>query len=227
MLEKELAARNTGLNVSSEFAIDTVGASDQIYRVRDIKTGTFLELLTDSKKANVKLKVEPAWDVVLSDARLATALLRLQGVVDAYSIVMFVVVLVLAASASLLLAFGHVLRKTRDLGLLLANGAAPWAVFLIYMSQIVLITVTGWTVGVLVSLFGAPYLESAAAQTLKSVLQAAASSQELGFRAVLYPTPIAIVKAFLWVAPAAFVGGLYPVWQASRADPLSSLSKVI
>lgn len=224
MLSELLSTDDPGLRLTPGFKFDAVGSGGSSYRLEDIEAGVFLTL--DAASDSLTIAMEPPWNVTYRDARLATALLRLQSVIDAYGIVMFVVVLVLAASASLLLAYGHVLRKTRDIGLLLANGAWPRAVFAIYMSQIALISVAGWVVGIGLSLIAAPFLENAAWSALESFLVAAESNGGFEAQSVLAVTPEAIGGAFLWVVPAALAGGLYPVFEASRADPLSSLSKV-
>ena len=216
---------DSGIAISPSFRFDSVETDPHRFRLSDLNASVFLDIGIDPDVERVIVHVEPAWRVRLGDERLPTALLRLQDVIGAYEIVMFVVVLVLAASASLLLAFGHVVRKTRDIGLLLTNGARPVVVFAIYIGQIALIAVAGWIVGAALSHFTAPFLEIYASEMM-SFIEALASEQNMAPRTVLEVTPDAILQAFLWVVPAALAGGTYPVLKASRSDPLSNLSKV-
>ena len=225
-LNTELAAHAPDTVISPAFKFDAVGTDSGRFRLQDTEASVFLELAIEPEGERVTVHAEPAWRVFLGDARLARALQRLQGVIGAYEFVMFLVVLVLAASASLLLAFGHVVRKTRDIGLLLTNGARPAAVFAIYMGQIAVIAVAGWVVGTALSHLAAYSLETYASKTLDSFLKAVASEQDMMPRTVLEVTSRAVLQAFLWVVPAALVGGIYPVLKASRSDPLSNLSKV-
>lgn len=225
-LNTNLAAHDPDTVISPSFKFDAVGTDSGRFRLQDTEASVFLELAIEPEGERVTVHAEPAWRVLLGDARLARALQRLQGVIGAYEFVMFVVVLVLAASASLLLAFGHVVRKTRDIGLLLTNGARPAAVFAIYMGQIAVIAVAGWVVGTALSHLAAYSLETYASKTLVSFLKAVASEQDVMPRTVLEVTSSAVLQAFLWVVPAALAGGIYPVLKASRSDPLSNLSKV-
>lgn len=225
-LNSATTVHDPALAISPSFTFDAVGKARRNFRLRDIGASVFLDIVIDSNPPRVTVRVEPAWRMILGEARVATALLRLQGVIGAYEFVMLVVVLVLAASASLLLAFGHVVRKTRDIGLLLTNGARPAAVFSIYIAQIAVISVAGWMVGTALSPALAHLLEPHASETLTKFLEAVASEQDVPARTILEVTPSAIFQAFMWVVPAALAGGIYPVVKASWSDPLSNLSKV-
>ena len=209
-----------------DMQIEAVGTGTvNEFRVSDLSARASVEVVYDPAVDRVTFELTPPWRVDLLQARLTTALVRLQGVIDAYGIVMFSVVFVLAASAALLLALSHVLRKRRDIGLLLANGASRSTIFCIYIGQMVLMAAGGCILGVALSFLMAPFLESAAADTLRRFLASAAEEGVLESSSVLVLRDHVFYQAFLWVMLPALLGALYPVFGATRLDPLSSLGK--
>lgn len=211
----------------STMQISAVGDERAIeFMVRDRAARASLEISYDPARERASFRLGPPWTVEAPDQEdITAALLRLQSVIDTYGAVMFWVVLVLAASAALLLAFSHLLRKRRDIGLLLANGAGRSTVFSIYIGQITLIAVSGWTLGVGLSFVLAPALETAAAETLRRFMESSAEAGFFSSSNVLEVHGFVLFQAFTWVVPPALLGALYPVFDATRVDPLSSMGQ--
>ena len=227
-LNTEIALHDPDILISPSFKFDAVGTVQPTFSPqRSQRRASFWTSASSPTSQRVTVRVEPAWNVLLGDARLATALLRLQGVIVAYEIVMFVVVLVSCServtSAGLRACCS---KNARHWSSAHKRCTAGGGIFAIYITQIALISVAGWVVGTALAHVAAPFLETYASETLMRFLKAVASEQGVATRTVLGVRPDAIFQAFLWVVPAALVGGIYPVLKASRSDPLSNLSKV-
>ena len=138
---------------------------------------------------------------------------------------MTLIVIVLAAFASCQLALGHVVHKTRDLGVLLTNGAGRSAIFAIFLGQIGAMVLVGCVLGALIALGAAPGLEKIAGTLMDRLL---AELLEQGDEAVAHVLDLdvaTLAAAAAWVTLSAAVGALVPVIHSTRVDPLSSLGK--
>ena len=226
LLLEALRPRAADFDLTDAMQINAVGDEEATdFTVEDKETRAFVEISYDPTRRRASFRLAPPWVVEAPFQDLATALLRLQGVIDTYGVIMFWVVLLLAASAALLLAFSHLLRKRRDIGLLLANGASRSTVFSIYIGQIMLMAVFGWSLGVVLSFVLAPALETAAAETLRRFMESATEAGVFRSAKVLKLHDFVFCRAFLWVIPPALLGAVYPVCDATRVDPLSSIGE--
>lgn len=222
----ELGKLIPAASLSSNYTVDPVGdieAENRRYRIYDRDSLRAFEI--DFLAAgHAQLYELPPWQVSIPNAKMTQALVRLRAIINTYGTVMFFVVFALAASASLLLAFSHILRKTRDIGLLFTNGASPSNIFLIYLGEILFVAFFGWLMGIALAYGVRPGIEIYAATTLQQFL---ASVTEIGIESihVLTIDIWVILKSFLWVLPAAIIGALFPVYSATKTDPLDSMSK--
>lgn len=166
----------------------------------------------------------PAWRVTVPSATLTRSLTRVRGVIMTYSWAILWIVAILAAAAVLLLAFCHVLRKTRDIGLLFANGADSRRVFAIYLGEVFLIGLCGWVGGVVAAILLVPSARHLAKGLLTNLSEELAAGSG-GGASVLQITLAVVLQSALWLLPATLAGSLYPARRATQTDPLTSLSK--
>ena len=191
---------------------------------------TEIELRGRTELGEVHLWVKPPWRVTVPKKNLVRALLRLKSVVDAYDAVMGTVVGVLAFSAALLLTFGHILRKSRDIGILTTNGAGRSDIIAIYTGQITILAITGWVAGIGLAYVGGFYLEAFAADTLQRFIETEEAQKVLKLLAIERTRLLALqfeicVEAFKTVVPAAIVGAVIPVAWATWIDPLDNVEQ--
>ena len=191
---------------------------------------TKIEMRGNRESAEVRLSVEPPWTVTVPKENLVKALLRLKNVVDAYDTVMRTVVGVLAFSAALLLAFGHVLRKERDIGILTTNGAGRGDIIAIYTGQIAILAIAGWVAGIGLAYVGGFPLQAFAAGTLQRFIEMEEARKVLESLAIERTRILALrvdtcVEAFKTVVPAAIGGALIPVAWVTWIDPLENVEK--
>ena len=223
-----------GVELSHEFNVQEgkLTPEDARYDARWVVSDhdTEVDLLGNTEFGEVHLKVKPPWRVHVPKENLVKALLRLKSVVDAYDAVMSKVVGVLAFSAALLLTFGHILRKARDIGILTTNGAGRIDIIAIYTGQIAILAIAGWVAGIGLAYAGGFYLEAFAADTLQRFIetreaQKVLESLEIERTRVLALRIETCVDAFKTVVPAAVGGALIPVAWATWADPLDNVEK--
>ena len=191
---------------------------------------TEIELLGNTTLGEVRLWVKPPWRVTLPKKNLVEALLRLKSVVDAYDAVMSTVIGVLAFSAALLLTFGHVLRKARDIGILTTNGARRSDIIGIYTGQIAILAIAGWVIGIGLAYAGGGYLEAFAAGTLQQFIETEEAKKLLESLAMEQTRILALridtcLDALKTVVPAAIGGALIPVAWSTWVDPLDNVEQ--
>ena len=209
---------------------ETRANTPQTWRIWDPDDEAEIDWFPRQNKA--RLYFVPKWWIEVPQETHVKTILRLEGLIGSYGTVMYWVVLAFAAGAAWLLSIGHALRKNRDIGVLLANGASRSAVFSIYVLQIAAMALAGWLVGLVAARAVAPLLEGHATHTLRKFIETPESQEifhKLGLKydSVLALDAFVFYEAFLWVVPAALLGALWPVFRAARADPLSGLSKGI
>jgi hypothetical protein len=167
----------------------------------------------------------PAWDIAIPSSKMTAALLKLKSIVDAYGMIMFWVVLMLASSASLLFTFSHILTKNRDISLFFTIGASKSDVFLIYLSQIIMIVLLGFFIGIALSVILSMGLEPSAREMLGNLFSTTNMSIELGSQSIFEINTAVLIQSFNWVFWAAALGATLPVAKATKTDPLSNQSK--
>ena len=220
----QLSAKIDNFQLSRHFLVSE-SAGDGSYDIEDDITGTFVRIEQRSGTGHRRILTYPPWEAEeVMDLTLRRTILRLKGIIETYSTVMFVIVLILVVSTSLLMSFGHVFHKRRDIGILLTNGASQYSVVLIYLGEIVLLTCLGALVGIALAYFAAPLIEERAAETIRDFLKLAALEGTLEVGTLLGPNMLATLRALGWVGPAAFVGALYPVIACVRVPPHQSVA---
>ncbi len=95
-------------------------------------------------------------------------------------------------------------QRTREIGVRLAVGATPTAVWLQFLGEAVVLSLIGGVLGIGLSLIGAAAFE----------------------RGLGWPMPLSITGMFVAVLASVGVGvffGFYPAWRGSRLDPIEAL----
>ena len=156
---------------------------------------------------------------------LVTTTLRQRNLTRTYAQAMTLIVIVLTVFASFQLALGHVVHKSRDVGVLLTNGAGRSAIFAIFLSQIGAMVLVGCVLGALIAFGAAPGLEEIARKLMHRLLAAVPEQGEAAVEHVLDLDVATLAVSAAWVMVSAIGGALVPVIQSTRIDPLSSLGK--
>ncbi|MBF0232660.1 MAG: ABC transporter permease [Desulfamplus sp.] len=223
-----LAKHGVKLSMSGDFTVDIIGemkGEKQQFLIEDRSQLRAFEIDFTDNNSTANVFELPPWKINLPSAKMTQALVRLRSIINTYGKVMFLIVFVLAASASLLLAFSHILRKIRDIGLLFTNGASPYNIFLIYLGEIILVAFCGWLLGIALAHGARPLIEGYASKTLQQFLASAEAQIGIGSARILSIDTLVIAKSFSWVLPAALIGAIFPVFRATKTDPLESLNK--
>ena len=211
------------LRLPENIEVARINDSNSKYLVKN--GGRSLLTITDPEgKILPWIKLHAPWNVKVPAKKLVTALLRLQSILSTYSYVMSIVVVLLAFSASFLLAFNHILQKTRDIGILLANGGSKTTIFGIYIGQIGLMVLGGCLCGVALSFVMAPLLEEQAINVIDRFLAPLPEQHDETIKDLDLDFQI-FGRAVSWVVAAALIGALYPIFRATRLDPVASIGK--
>ena len=198
--------------------VDTTG---RVFRIKDVADRLILELSQSTDTKDVVIALAPAWKVDVPAEELVTTVLRQRNLMQTYALAMTLIVIVLVVCTSFLLAFGHVLRKTRDIGVLLTNGACRSAIFAIYLGQIAAMVVAGCLLGVAFA-FGAESLVEGFARGMMQRLLAELPEQgDAAVADVLDLNLRVLGTAVTSITVSALGGAVLPVFLATRFDPLS------
>lgn len=201
--------------------VDDPGTAVERYRIHDTETQTdhLIELEGDS----ARLHAIPSWESALPGKKLADSLIRVRKIILTYRQVIQMIVGLLAACAVYLLAVAHVLRKTRDIGMLLSHGAKRSTIFSIYLGQVMWIGLLGCALGLLLARLAAPGLEAQAADVIRSFSDEVKLLGESTSTRVLAITPWVVVNAALLISLTTVIGALFPAAKAAFTDPLRSI----
>lgn len=202
--------------------VDTAG---RVFHIKDVAHRLILELSQDSDTKAVVIALAPAWKVDVPAEELVTTVLRQRNLMQTYAFAMTVIVIVLVVCTSFLLAFGHVLRKTRDIGVLLTNGACRSAIFAIYLGQIAAMVVAGCLLGVAFAFGAEPLVEGFARGMMERLLAELPEQGDAAVADVLDLNLRVLGTAVTSITVSALGGAVLPVFLATRFDPLSSLGK--
>jgi hypothetical protein len=194
------------------------------YTVRDLDS--MKEFRFDIHDGHVAAFSLPPWRVTIPAELTTRALLRIRAIIQYYSAAILTIVTILAILAVVLLSFCHVLRKTRDIGMLYSQGAANHTIFTIYLGEVLLIGLIGYCVGIAMAYIVAGVLEPYAALLLQRFLEDVQIPKEGGvaIARVLVITPLITLLAFAGVVACTLCGASYPAFRATRTDPLASLT---
>ena len=228
-IEEELRPTHPGIALSDAADIEWPEMTDLKYRMVDASTGWIIEIVyPEGPEGRATVHIAPSWKGTVQGERLVESLLNVRGIMELYSNAMRALVLLLAGGTALLLAISHVLRKRRDIGVLLANGASPGELFAVYVGEILLMTLVGSAVGLAAAFAIAPWAEAPAYEVIARIAGTALGESRLDeteWQLVL--TPITAAKAAALVVAPAFLASIAPVWSAARTEPLSSLDRGI
>ena len=205
--------------------VEQVGTAGGVFHITDVAGRRILELSQNPDTKDIVIDLTSAWRVDVPAKELVTTVLRQRNLMQTYALAMTVIVIVLVVCTSFLLSFGHVLRKTRDIGVLLTNGACRSAIFAIYLGQIAVMVVAGCVLGIAFAFGAEPLAEVFARGMMDRLLAALPEQGDAAVADVLDLNLRVLGAAVTTITVSALGGAVLPVFLATRFDPLSSLGK--
>ena len=229
ILEEEISSAYQKVIFSELADIAKPKTEELKYRIKDESTGWIVEALyPEGREGKAILQVVPSWTGIIQGESLVESMLNVRGILELFSHAMRALVLVLAGGTALLLAISHVLRKQRDIGVLLANGASPRSLFAIYVGEILIMTLAGSGAGLVLAYIVVPWIEAPAYEIIERVTGTALGESrwdETDWSLKL--NLMTAAKAAALVVIPAFLASTVPVWAAARTEPLRSLDRGI
>ena len=228
-LLKEVRTRYPDIRLSEIADVSRPKTDDVLtYTINDQVTGWNLDVqFPKGPEGTAIVEVMPNWTARIKADRVVDSMLNVRGTLNLYSIAMLILVSVLAGVTALLLAISHVLRKRRDIGVLLSNGASRRTILTIYFGEVLIMTVVGSATGLACAGIIAPIAEG----WIYPVIERMAASGKDALRLdktqwdlELSPAITAIV-ATLVILPGFLA--IAPVWKTACTAPLASLERGI
>lgn len=166
-------------------------------------------------------KLSP-WEVTIPSDNVTSTLNRIRFVVDTYSAGIQIIVMSLTCLGMILFGFGHYFRKRKDLGLMKACGMHPFTLGVAFTSQVLVVCVVGFAMGIGMSLLLAHLLEPAADNLLDKL--SPNSSSAAGVVELLAIDLDVVLDASWKILLSALVGGVMPAIRAARIKPIEDLN---
>ena len=178
------------------------------------KTGDTKEVISLLESQYSSLQVQ-GWQ------QLSPMIQVMSGTIEQFSLIFVGIILIALAFGIINTMLMAVLDRTREIGMLLSIGMSPGKVFRMIMLETILLSLTGATAGVLLSVFTIMYFGSAGID-LSSLGEGA---NALGYSAMVYPALGFgfYVQLAVLVIIIAMVAGLFPALRAIRMNPAEAV----
>lgn len=144
------------------------------------------------------------------------------GYVDEFSIIYVIIIMIALAFGIINTMLMSVLERTREIGMLTALGMNRKKVFLLILSETVLLTFVGVPLGILASWLATIYFSKAGID-ISSFSEAAMSG--FGFSSIIYPEfpSDSLPKVLIIIIITALVSALFPSLKAIKLQPADAL----
>lgn len=213
--------------IDSGLALVDLGDAQRLYRMGDAVSGVRLRLddLFRSKQVAYDLYTKLPGDVVVSDwTALNANYFRAVDIEKRMMSLLLFFIIAIAAFNLVSSLFMVVKEKQADIAILRTLGASPGGVMKIFMTQGIIIGLTGVFFGVVFGVLGALYIDAIVGFVERlfgvrvldpSIYQISDLPSEL--------RPVDVVWTALFSFAMSAVATVYPAWRASRVNPAEAL----